>query len=136
VDKTTLAALEATLLAYLEGQEVELPLWAMALVTPSEIEARAAAVRASLGEGAGKVELVDGFSTTGGGSAPASRIPTVLLEIAPRSLPVAEARAALVAGTPPVIARVEEDRLILDLRTVAPEQDAIVAAALGRALGR
>jgi len=136
VDKTTLAALEATLLAYLEGREEELPLWAMALLTPSEIEARATAVRAALVDVAAKVELVDGFSTTGGGSAPASRIPTVLLEISPRGAAVAATRAALVAGDPPVIARVEEDRLVLDLRTVAPEQDAAVAAALVAALGR
>src|SRR5205807_10076042 len=93
VDKTTLAALEATLLTYLEGREDELPLWSMALLAPSEIEARAAAVRSALlqsllqrrGDVDAKVELVDGFSTTGGGSAPTSRIPTVLLEVAPRT---------------------------------------------------
>jgi len=138
VDKTTLAALEATLLAYLEGREDELPLWSMALLAPSEIEARAAAVRSLLlsqgGDVDAKVELVDGFSTTGGGSAPTSRIPTVLLEIAPRALAVADVRSALIGGDPPVVARLEEDRLVLDLRTVAPQQDATVAEALRRVL--
>ncbi len=138
VDKTTLAALEATLLTYLEGREDELPLWSMALLAPSEIEARAAAVRSALlqrgGDVDAKVELVDGFSTTGGGSAPTSRIPTVLLEVAPRTRAVAAVRKALIDGDPPVVARVEEDRLVLDLRTVAPEQDATVALALRRAL--
>jgi L-seryl-tRNA(Ser) seleniumtransferase len=138
VDKTTLAALEATLLAYLEGREDELPLWSMALLAPSEIETRAAAVRTLLlSQGSdvdAKVELVDGFSTTGGGSAPASRIPTVLLEIAPRTLAVDAVRSALIGGDPPVVARVEEDRLVLDLRTVAPQQDATVAEALRRVL--
>ena len=74
------------------------------------------------------------FSTTGGGSAPTSRIPTVLLEVAPRTRAVAAVRKALIDGDPPVVARVEEDRLVLDLRTVAPEQDATVAEALRRAL--
>jgi L-seryl-tRNA(Ser) seleniumtransferase len=142
VDKTTLAALETTLLTYLEGREDELPLWSMGLLAPSEIEARAAAVRSALlqsllqrgGDVDAKVELVDGFSTTGGGSAPTSRIPTVLLEVAPRSWAVAAVRKALIDGDPPVVARVEEDRLVLDLRTVAPDQDATVAEALCRAL--
>jgi L-seryl-tRNA(Ser) seleniumtransferase len=138
VDKTTLAALEATLLAYLEGTEEELPLWSMALLAPSEIETRAAAVRSLLlahgRDVDAKVELVDGFSTTGGGSAPTSRIPTVLLEIAPRTLAVAAVRSALIGGDPPVVARVEEDRLVLDLRTVAPQQDTTVAEALRRVL--
>jgi L-seryl-tRNA(Ser) seleniumtransferase len=140
VDKTTLAALEATLLLYLEGREDELPLWSMALLASSEIEARAAAVRSALlsqsegGDADAKIELVDGFSTTGGGSAPTSRIPTVLLEVAPRTRAVAAVRQALIDGDPPVVTRLEDERLVLDLRTVAPEQDAIVAAALRRVL--
>src|SRR2546421_675671 len=130
VDKTTLAALEATLLVYLQGREADLPLWKMALAEASEIESRAGAVRAALGAVAAKVELGGGNSTTGGGSAPGCRIPTVLLEIAPRDQTQAEVRRALVDAEPPVIARVEEDRLVLDLRTVAPEQDTLVAEVL------
>ena len=81
-----------------------------------------------------KIELVDGFSTTGGGSAPTSRIPTVLLEVAPRTRPVGSVRQALIDGDPPVVARLEGERLVLDLRTVVPEQDAAVIGALRRAL--
>src|SRR5439155_9012582 len=152
VDKTTLAALEATLLAYLEGREADLPLWSMALAEASEIERRAGALRVALGDVAAKVELAEGFSTTGGGSAPGCRIPTVLLEIAPRApaRPLssgsssgrahgktpADLRRALVDADPPVIARVEEDRLVLDLPTVAPQQDVLVAEALRRLLTR
>jgi L-seryl-tRNA(Ser) seleniumtransferase len=134
VDKTTLAALEATLLVYLQGREADLPLWTMALREPSEIEARAAALRAALGDVAAKVELAEGSSTTGGGSAPGSRIPTILLEIAPRDRTAAEVRRGLVDADPPVVARVEGDRLVLDLRTVAPHQDAHVAQVLRRLL--
>ena len=133
VDKTTLAALEATLLAYLQDRECDIPLWGMALLDPAAIRARAEAVRVSL-EGAAEARLADGFSTTGGGSAPGCRIPTVLLEVPSRTRAPAELRAALVAGDPPVIARVEEDRLVLDLRTVLADQDAVVTAALRRVL--
>jgi L-seryl-tRNA(Ser) seleniumtransferase len=56
------------------------------------------------------------------------------LEVAPRTRAVAAVRQALIDGDPPVVARVEEDRLVLDLRTVAPDQDAAVADALRRAL--
>src|SRR5579883_1031227 len=130
VDKTSLAALEATLLDYLEGREADLPLWSMALAGPEEIEARAAAIQAGLASLPAKLALAPGFSTTGGGSGPGTRIPTVLLEVtSPRHAP-AVLRAALVDDDPPVVARVEEDRLLVDLRTVPPGQDQVVAEAL------
>ncbi|HLI57244.1 MAG TPA: L-seryl-tRNA(Sec) selenium transferase, partial [Actinomycetota bacterium] len=67
-------------------------------------------------------------------SGPGTRIPTVLLEVtSPRHAP-AVLRAALVDDDPPVVARVEEDRLLVDLRTVPPGQDQVVAEALRRAL--
>jgi L-seryl-tRNA(Ser) seleniumtransferase len=134
VDKTTLAALEATLLAYLDGCEEQLPLWSMALATPGAVEARAAAVSAALRATDAAVELAPGFSTTGGGSAPGCRIPTVTLRIDSPTHPAGELRAALVAGDPPVVARVEEDHLILDLRSVPSEQDGVVIDALQRVL--
>lgn len=134
VDKTSLAALEATLLDYLEGREADLPLWSMALADATEIEARAAALQGELASLPAKLALAAGYSTTGGGSGPGARIPTVLLEVTSPHRGAAALRAALVAGDPPVVARVEEDHVLLDLRTVAPEQDAAVAEALRRAL--
>ncbi|HWD08682.1 MAG TPA: L-seryl-tRNA(Sec) selenium transferase, partial [Actinomycetota bacterium] len=134
VDKTSLAALEATLLAYLEGAEAELPLWSMALTGAAEIEARAAAIQADLASLPAKLALAPGFSTTGGGSGPGARIPTVLLEVTSLHRAAADLRAALVGGDPPVVARVEEERVLLDLRTVVPGQDRAVAEALRRVL--
>ena len=134
VDKTTLAALEATLLTYLEGSEAELPLWSMALAEPSAIGERAEALRESLGGTDATIELSQGFSTTGGGSAPGCRIPTIVLGMAVPGRTPADLRAALVGADPPVIARVEADRLVLDLRSVAPDRDAVLAAALQRLL--
>jgi L-seryl-tRNA(Ser) seleniumtransferase len=107
----------------------------MALAGVPEIEHRAGALASMLRDVPAKIELVDGFSTTGGGSAPTSKIPTVLVEIAPGDRPVAGLRQALIDADPPVIARLEEDRLVLDLRTVAPRQDPVLADVLRRVLG-
>ena len=134
VDKTTLAALEATLLTYLSGTEAELPLWTMALASPAEIEARAVTLQDLLGDAPAKLEITDGFSTAGGGAAPGSKIPTVLVEISPlASSPEAVVRG-LLDHDPPVVARVENDRVVVDLRTVSAEEDTTVARALTTAL--
>ena len=65
-------------------------------------------------------DVVDGFSTIGGGSAPGITLPTRLVAIA---LPATRLESALRAARPPVIARIEDERVLLDLRTVAPEDD-------------
>jgi L-seryl-tRNA(Ser) seleniumtransferase len=135
VDKTTLVALEVTLTAYLEGREGELPLWAMALAPAQEVKERAAAVAQALGAAAGeRVAVADGWSTTGGGSVPGARIPSAVLRVEPAGT-ADELVCALLDHDPPVVARIEDDRVVLDLRTVLPEQDAIVAGALTHALG-
>ena len=134
VDKTTLAALEATLTEYLAGREADLPLWRMALLEPEELERRARAVAALLEGADAKVDVVDGFSTPGGGSAPGTGIPTALLEISPARISARGLFEALVAADPPVVARIEEERVLLDLRTVEESDDAVVAASLIKAL--
>lgn len=130
VDKMTLAAMEATLNAYLTGRETELPLWRMALTAASEIEDRATRIREALGDVAAKVDTVDGFSTTGGGSLPGGEIATVLLEIAPRNISPDGLVRSLIDGDPPVIARIDEDRVVVDLRTVDPNDDETIVSAL------
>lgn len=132
-DKTTLAALDATLLAYLTGDIGRIPFWRMALLTPGEVRNRAQRLLHSLPQGAAELEVVDGFSTTGGGSAPTSRIPTALIRVK-HEAGAQSLAGALLAGNPPVVARIEDGRLIVDLRTVAPQDDALVAQTLGDAL--
>jgi L-seryl-tRNA(Ser) seleniumtransferase len=135
VDKTTLAALEVTLAAYLEGREAELPLWRMALAPVQEIKERAAAVATAVGATAGeRVAVADGWSTTGGGSVPGGRIPSAVVRVDPAG-PAEELVRALLDHDPPIVARVEDQSVLLDLRTVLPEQDAVIAEALSRALG-
>jgi L-seryl-tRNA(Ser) seleniumtransferase len=75
-----------------------------------------------------RAEIVPGSSVIGGGATPEQSIPTWLVAIACHDASAAEAR--LRAGDPPVIARIEDDRLILDLRTVLAEEEAELAAAL------
>jgi L-seryl-tRNA(Ser) seleniumtransferase len=132
-DKLTLAALEATLAAHLAGRRQELPVWRALLLTPAELEPRAAALAAAVGPAAA---LRAGTSVAGGGSLPGEGLESVLVELDPAPAGAAAVLARLRAGDPPVVARAERGRVVVDLRTVPPEQDALVARALATALGR
>ena len=77
-----------------------------------------------------KLEIIDGESVIGGGAAPSAVLPTRLLAVTRDGLSADEVSARLRASAPPVVARVEEGRVLFDLRTVFPEQDENVIAAL------
>jgi L-seryl-tRNA(Ser) seleniumtransferase len=130
-DKLTLAALEATLADHLAGRRDRLPVWRALLLTPDELEPRAAALAAAVGPAA---SLRAGASVAGGGSLPGEGLESVLVEVDPAPAGAATVLARLRAGDPPVVARAEHGRVVLDLRTVPPEQDALVARALADAL--
>lgn len=118
IGKLTLAALEATLFEYRRGAETEsIPVWRMIAAEREALAARAERWRAALGRG----ELREGRSAIGGGALPGQTLPTVLWAL-PAAHPQELARR-LRAGTPPVVTRVEEDALVLDPRTVPPEED-------------
>jgi L-seryl-tRNA(Ser) seleniumtransferase len=74
--------------------------------------------------------VVSGSSTVGGGSAPGSAIPTRLIALAHDRLASTQIESQLRKGNPPIIARIEEDRVVLDLRTVLPEQEDSIVSAL------
>ena len=120
VDKMTYAALEATLAIYLQGALDALPVLRMLRARSEEIAARARALVAGLPQ---PVELVPGESVVGGGSTPGQFLKTTLIAFTHPTLSAAEVEARLRLATPPVIARVEQDRVLLDLRTVLPEQE-------------
>ena len=128
VDKLTLAALQATLLAYLRGTAtVEIPVWQMIASSSEALAERAHIWADTLTSGALEVAVRSGQSTVGGGSLPGQTLPTTLLAL-PTTRPD-ELVAWLRHGTPPVIARIEEDTVVLDPRTVLPEQeDALLQA--------
>jgi L-seryl-tRNA(Ser) seleniumtransferase len=69
-----------------------------------------------------RLEIVEGESAIGGGAAPTSRLRTALISISHANLSANDIEQALRDGTPPVISRIEADRVLLDLRTVFPEE--------------
>ncbi|HEV3234957.1 MAG TPA: L-seryl-tRNA(Sec) selenium transferase [Candidatus Dormibacteraeota bacterium] len=132
-DKMTLAALEATLGAYLAGASADLPLWRMLHQDPATTKARAEGWAVAAGQG----EVVELESPVGGGSLPGQTLKGFGLALGgPGARPSADTVARrLRRGSPPVVARIHDDRVILDPRTVLPDQDIDVAAALKAALG-
>jgi len=125
LDKMTLAALQVTLLHYLRGEaERKIPVWQMISLSLSQIEQRAEGWRQALSEIWPGVSTSAGTSTIGGGSLPGETLPTCLLSLPP--LPERSSTALMAAlrhNRPPIIARVERDRLLFDPRTVLPNQD-------------
>jgi L-seryl-tRNA(Ser) seleniumtransferase len=134
VDKLTYAALEATLLAYVKRDYGAIPVLRMMELPKAEIARRAEALVAKLGTNV-KAELVDGESLLGGGSAPSAVLPTTLIALSCNQLSADQMAARLRGSDPPVIARVEDGRVLLDLRTVLPEQDSTVNQALSLIVG-
>ena len=132
VDKMTYAALEATLLEYARGRAHEtVPVASMIALSAAQIEDRARRVAERLRASTRvQVEIIDGVSTIGGGSAPGSKIPTRLLSVSVGTERPDALEARLRHSDPPIIGRIEHDRLLLDLRTVLPEQDQALTDAL------
>jgi L-seryl-tRNA(Ser) seleniumtransferase len=132
--KLTYAALEATLLAYVKGDHDAIPALRMMHLSKEEIGRRAQAIAERVQSLSLSAELIDGESVIGGGAAPSAVLPTRLLAIACKGMSADELSARLRASDPPIIARVEEGRVLLDLRTVFAEQDAALAHALNLAV--
>ena len=134
VDKLTYAALEATLIEYAAGRAATtVPVQRMLTTTADEIRARAEAVAATIGALAGwRTAVVEGASAVGGGSAPGLEVPTWLVVLDKDGTSPDALGEQLRRLAPPVIARIERDRLVLDLRTVLPAQDATLAGLCAR----
>ena len=137
VDKLTYAALEATLLAYVKRDYNAVPTLRMIETPKAEITRRAESVLTEI-RAAGErtrptrlsAELITSESLLGGGSAPSATLPTTVIALTCYSLSANELAARLRAADPPVIARVEEGKVLLDLRTVFPEQDKVLTQVL------
>jgi L-seryl-tRNA(Ser) seleniumtransferase len=132
VDKLIYAALEATLIAYVRHDHDAIPTLRMMRLSKEAIGERAEALGARVAAPKLKIEIVDGESLLGGGAAPSSVLPTRLLALTCEGLSADELAVGLRTSEPAIIARVEEGRVLLDLRTVFPQQDAAVVAALNR----
>jgi L-seryl-tRNA(Ser) seleniumtransferase len=128
-DKTCLAGLHATLLHYLKDEaEREIPIWRMISLTPDQLKARAEAWRDELGQG----EIIASESTVGGGSLPEESLATFVLSLHVRS-PITFLRK-LREEDPPIIARTEKDRVLLDPRTVLATQQDLLLRSLKKEL--
>jgi L-seryl-tRNA(Ser) seleniumtransferase len=132
VDKLTYAALEATLLAYVKRDHDSIPTLRMMRLTKEEIGHRAETLASQLHSARLTAEIIDGESVIGGGAAPSSVLPTRLLALTCEDLSADELSACLRSSDPPIIARVDQGRVLLDLRAVFVDQDSRIAAALNR----
>jgi len=136
-DKLALAALEATLEAYRRGDAArEVPALAMLAATRADIEARARVfaerLRSRLDQSTLDFEVIDGESAVGGGSAPTTHPPTALIALTHGALSADTLDERLRQQAPPVVARILDDRLVLDLRTVAASEEDELLEALAR----
>jgi L-seryl-tRNA(Ser) seleniumtransferase len=134
VDKVTLAGLAATLAHYERGEAMEkIPVWSAIARSAEALEARARAWLAALADSGDRCEVRESRSAIGGGSLPEVTLPTFVL-----ALPAGDPDrllAALRAGDPPVVGRIEDDRVVLDPRTVMPWEDEAVVDAIREAFG-
>jgi L-seryl-tRNA(Ser) seleniumtransferase len=140
VDKLSIAALEVTLNAYLRSAWDEIPAQRMIRLTAEELKQRSenflSRVKSLLPSADAKMEIADGFSLAGGGSTPDQSLPSKIIHVSSAKYAAAklEQRLRRPAHGISVIARVEENRVILDLRTVFLEQEPQLAASLAAAL--
>jgi L-seryl-tRNA(Ser) seleniumtransferase len=140
VDKLTIAALEATLGAYLRAAWEEIPTMRMIRMTPQELERRAEnfirELRPDLPLDEVEIDIVDGASLAGGGSTPTQSLPSKVIRVGSvrYSASKLEQRLRRAPAGISVIARVEDERLILDLRTVFPEQEPLLVKTLASVL--
>jgi L-seryl-tRNA(Ser) seleniumtransferase len=127
IDKLTIAVLEYVLRAYLRGEVEAIPTWRMLRLTEVELKARAEAFAQRVGTAARPVRLK---SAVGAGSAPETYLPSwgIALEIAGAAASEIEER--LLGSSPPVVARIEDDRVVFDFRTIIPEEEDELLAVL------
>ena len=134
VDKLVIAAMEATLLSYLRGRAVtELPVWQMIATAEGEIRRRAEHLCRRLQERGIAAEVMACRSAIGGGSTPGETLASAAVALddaAPDRL-----ATAMRQGDPPVVGRIADSRLLLDLRTVLPKQDALLPDLIATARG-
>jgi L-seryl-tRNA(Ser) seleniumtransferase len=134
VDKMTYAAIEATLRLYERGVAVsEVPVIRAIAVSRAEIEGRATRFSSSVAaitSGLVRASCEDGESVIGGGSAPEVKLPTILVALEHNELSATSMEERLRRHSVPIISRTERDRVLIDLRTVAADEEAIILDAL------
>ncbi|MDX2045084.1 MAG: L-seryl-tRNA(Sec) selenium transferase, partial [Acidobacteriota bacterium] len=138
VDKLTFAALEATVAAYLAGRALtEIPVQTALHATKESITQRSRAFIAQVRrQNHLTLELQDGYSVIGGGSAPEIQLPTTLIGLTSSQFSPDELEERLRLNSPPIIARIQDDRLVIDLRTVSLNAETEILSALANLADR
>jgi L-seryl-tRNA(Ser) seleniumtransferase len=137
LDKLTLAALSATLQLYLEGRALsELPVLKMISKSPQNLRRQAMALRRRLRGSGARIEVVRTQSVIGGGSCPGMVLDSWSVSAASDRLSAAQLGSALRAHRPPILARIEEDRVLFDVRTLLPGDEAHIASFFSSLLGQ
>jgi L-seryl-tRNA(Ser) seleniumtransferase len=137
VDKFTLAALEATLRLYRDDETAvrAIPTLRMIALDLETLATRAQSladrIRAAVGRGA-EVAVVDGASQVGGGALPVQNLPSKLVALTSRRLSAARLEIIFRGNQPPIIGRVEQERFLLDVRTLQPGDEEVIVAAASR----
>ena len=134
IDKVSIAALTATLLHYLRDEaSAKIPIWEMIARSPGSLAERAEAWRSAIG---GPTSVVPGQSTVGGGSLPGETMATSLLSIDASTMPggASSLAAKLRRCSPPIIGRIEDERVLLDPRTTPPHLDETLVRGVSQAL--
>jgi L-seryl-tRNA(Ser) seleniumtransferase len=134
VDKMVFAALEATLLEYVAGRAAQsVPVQAMIHTTVESLQQRALLIIDALADTPGlSLTSSSGNSTIGGGTAPGATIPTCLLQIRLSGCSARAVETRLRQAEPPIIGRIQDDLILLDLRTVQPHEDTTLTAVLAK----
>jgi L-seryl-tRNA(Ser) seleniumtransferase len=139
LDKMTLAALEVTLRAYLDPEKMlrEIPTLRMLTLDAEEVASRARVLadRISAAAPSAVVDTMPDVSRAGGGALPMADIPTTVVSVEPRSIGVVDLEAQLRLGQPAVIARIKDDRLLLDPRTLSADDTDVVVARVAAICG-
>lgn len=140
IDKLTLAALESTLLLYLDEKKAieEIPTLRMLTLDPLHLKRRGRRLLKKLTDGADKevnLRLREDISHVGGGALPLQELPTIVLAIKPLHLSVNDLEKKLRLGEPPIISRISKDELILDMRTIFEDEVPLLADSIRKAIG-
>jgi L-seryl-tRNA(Ser) seleniumtransferase len=137
LDKMTLAALEATLRLYLDPESVlrQIPTLRALTRDAEDVEARASVIARRITAATGgtiEVSTTPDVSRAGGGALPMADIPTTVVTLAPRTMSANDLEARLRLGSPTIVSRIHDDRVVLDPRTLTEAEEALIIDRLGR----
>lgn len=136
IGKMTVAGLEATLKLFLDREHLNSrhPTYRMLSIGLEELDGRVRTVAEGLRAVPGSIQVVDGASQVGSGSVPAEALPSKLLSIRPKGMSAETLARKLRAYDPPILARIHQEAVLLDFRTIQPEEEGLVEKAIGEIL--